>query len=89
MEQLVEFLTSQQGKILCYVMLFLGIMDIGIVRIVLGRNIKKLEQTISPAMSLEKRQPIEKQIQGLQMTARLTISGGLGFIALAIFGLTR
>jgi|CXWL01.1.fsa_nt_gi hypothetical protein len=89
MEQLITFLSSDIGKLVCYALIFVGVTDIIVLRIVFGINIKKLEEKMSPAMSPEKRKPIEKQIKNIQTIIRLTTFVGFAFIAVAVFGLTR
>lgn len=89
MEQLTTFFTSDVGRLVCYALIFIGITDILIMRIVLGINIRKLEQGISPAMSPQQREPIEKKIKAMQSIIQITTFLGSVFIAFAVFGLTR
>ncbi len=89
MEQLIVFLTTTDGRIVCFALLGAGILDLVVPRVIFDRNIKKLEEKISTVMSPEKRQPIEKQIQNIQTIVRLTTFAGFTFIAVAVFGLTR
>lgn len=89
MEELTTFLSSETGRILCYVLIFLGIADILVAKIFFGKNIKKFEQSISPAMPPKQKEAIEKKIKGMQSIIKITIFYGLAFIAFAVFGLTR
>lgn len=89
MEELTTFLSSDSGRILCYVLIFVGVMDIIVAKLFFGKNIKKLELSILPAMPPEQKELIEKKIKGLQSIIRITIFYGVAFIAFAVFGLTR
>lgn len=89
MEELITFLSSDVGKLVCYVLMFVGITDILVIRIVLGINIKKLEQGILPGMPLQQMEVIEKKIKTMQSIIQITTFSGLAFIAFAVFGLTR
>lgn len=89
MEQFIAFLTSQVGQILCYVLIFVGVTDILIVRLVFGNIIKKNEQLILPTMSPEQKKIIEKKIDALQLAMKIITISAVAFIAVAVFGLTR
>ncbi|MEQ1705281.1 MAG: hypothetical protein ABL867_04850 [Rickettsiales bacterium] len=89
MEELITFLSSDVGKLVCYVLMFVGITDILVIRIVLGINIKKLEQGILPGMPPQQMEVIEKKIKTMQSIIQITTFSGLAFIAFAVFGLTR
>ncbi len=89
MEELITFLSSDVGKLVCYVLIFVGITDILVIRIVLGINIKKLEQGILPGMPPQQMEVIEKKIKTMQSIIQITTFSGLAFIAFAVFGLTR
>lgn len=88
MEQLVAFLSSYEGKLVSGALLGVGVLDLLLANIVFGKAIKNLEQTISPTMSPEKRQPIEKQIINMQKIIRFITFMGFSFAAFGIFGLT-
>lgn len=89
MEELITFLRSDSGRTLCYILIFVGIMDIAVNRIVLGMHIKKLGQGMLPAMPPQQKEAIEKKIKGVQGIIQITTFMGLSFIAFAVFGLTR
>ncbi len=89
MEELTTFLSSDIGRILCYVLIFVGITDILIARLVFGNILKKTEQLISPAMSPEQRKPLDKKIEGMKLVMKVVTVSGFAFIAVAVFGLTR
>lgn len=88
MEQVIGFLSSYEGKLVSGGLLFVGVLDLLLANIVFAKAIKKLEQTISPAMSPEKRQPIEKQIINMQKIIRFITFTGFSFVAFGVFGLT-
>jgi len=88
-EELITFLSSDVGKLVCYAFMFVGVTDILVIRIVLGINIKKLEQGMLPGMPPQQMEVIEKKIKTMQSIIRITTFSGLAFIAFAVFGLTR
>lgn len=89
MDALVSFLTSDSGRIVCYVLLFVGMVDIAVMPVVLGKTIGRIEQTLATVMTAEKRKQAEMQLRSMQLVVRaMKIMGGM-FVAFAVFGLTR
>ena len=83
MENLIHFLSSQNGKIICAVLLFIGVNDILIGKLVIGGIIKKLEYSNSPSMNTA------KKIKNLQQVIKMLNVMGCAFIVFAIWGFTR
>lgn len=89
MEQLTAFLATQEGKIICFVFIAIGITDFFIAKFYLGRMLEKTESELSPSMSPVQSQPISDRIKSLKTIIMLIKSSGVLFIMFGIFGLTR
>ena len=89
MEQLTAFLTSNEGRMVCYGFIFVGIFDFLLAQILFGSKLKKLEQSMSSAAPHGEHQNIEKQVSGIKKAMNLVRFSGVFFITFAVFGLTR
>ena len=89
MEHFIDFLATQEGKIICYVFIAIGITDFFIAKMFLKKLLKKIESELSPSMSSEQSQPINNRIKSLKTIIMLIKVSGFLFIMFGIFGLTR
>jgi hypothetical protein len=89
MEEPTSLLTSETGKILGGVLLFVGLSDIGIGLLVFKAKIHAVKQQIKPGWSPEHRQPYEQKLKSLSLVLAAIQSSGVLFVMGGIFLLTR
>ncbi len=89
MEQLVAFFTTQEGRIISFAFIIVGITDFFIAKFYLGKMLEKTERDLSPSMSPAESQPINNRMKSLKTIIMLIKSSGILFIMFGIFGLTR
>ena len=89
MEDLIAFLVTDAGKILCVALIFIGISDVVIVRLIFGKKIVALEQKLISGISTEQNGDIKNKIKGFEVIKNVVTISGIVFIAFGIFGLTR
>ncbi|MEQ1789731.1 MAG: hypothetical protein ABL857_04735 [Rickettsiales bacterium] len=89
MEQLVGFLSSDSGKVVCYALLIVGCIDVFVIPMILKKIIGKNEAKLPEALTAEKLKNAEAKAKNMQIIVRITRNMGMAFIVFAIFGLTR
>ncbi len=89
MEQLIAFLTTQEGRIICFVFIVIGITDFFITKFIFEKLLKKTESELSQSIPPAQSQPIKNRIKSLKTVIMFTKSSGVLFIIFGIFGLTR
>lgn len=92
MESLLSVFYGEAGKIVSFVLVAVGMIDIAMTRIPLFplckkklELLKKSEQTFAP----EEKSRIEKNLKGILTLEKILTAFGAALIALGIFGLTR
>lgn len=89
MEELIIFLTSQQGQYLCWALLFVGVVTTSFEVWYFNNIAKKIGKDISPLMSPDERESTELRIKKINIIKLYMLFYGAALIAVAIFGLTR
>jgi|GEM_PF-2925075 len=89
MEQVTAFLATDQGKIFAVALIIIGVSDLILAKLVLGKQISKTEQQMLPTLSPTELQPLAMRIKSLQYAARAVITAGIIFMLFGIYGVTR
>lgn len=89
MEQLIAFVTTPAGKALCAAFLLIGVTDVLIAWIFLGKVVKQHEQKISMGMPPQEKQPVQDKVRSLKNIIKLITTMGIAMAVFGIFGLTR
>lgn len=83
------FFATQVGKILAGCLIFVGITDGVIGKLLFGKQLDKAWQALQTTGDLAEQEKLQNRIKGLQIIQRTIIGTGILFILLGIFGISR
>jgi hypothetical protein len=89
MDNLLIFLASSTGQLVCQILIAFGVFDMVLGQIFLGRSVIKMEKSINPGMSPQEKETVLKNIQKTQEARTYIILLACVMIVFGIFGLTR
>lgn len=89
MEEVSLFLASDIGKIMAIALLIVGVSDVAIARLLLGRKVTQIEQSMPLALSPDALRPYAARIKGLKVSMGALQTTGIAFILFGIYVLAR